>query len=921
MRPLDTPKIFPFLAPFKGQLYEFRVHSTLVSPVGVCYKKKRLKHVNSVDMLWENDEDNTIFGSDDASDISTVTPGTVATKSRRDISTSSPCMARPRSPDKALSCSSNSPSSNLSRSPRPRDKTRNNSSQSPRKVPQDPKTTVAVTEASPMASTTVRSKRLVQKGLDVSPAMLEFFGMKPVSGPNACFEFIEQREPLPFQKTTIVHQGVLQHDNLFAITDDNHDRDNDSFARITRNRHESTNERNSWGPGPEHFAGVDDLKEGAINNDDFTYNESQVLDNESKPKLSASLYEGQVQGKRQREMLDKSRKEVGKLAKNSLDNLEPSKPGPEYFSGDATLAVEGSESMVDDGVRVFEVTATAAVAARNAVKEGGGFGEPSMGINNAVGATSDRAVMTAAETETSMNSGSGGSLGAILIKGAQIVNDDSIHVADVLIQDNIIWQISNDIEAPQGAEVIDGTGRALMPAGIDVYNKFFSSNIINDFETSSKSALAGGTATIIYVIQAESNESLLTVYDRLCKMAESKSICNFAFSAVISKWNDSIKKEMSLLVHDKGINSFIIDIQKDDQLYEIFDHCRNLRVHARIIPENKSIVSLLEKRLRASGVTSVECFHLSRLHLLEADMVNRISVLSRLTNCPVAVMSLCSTEAADVILQQRNLMLIPEVPVVALTEKSDERSGMMKKLWRFAESPSSIISCLSSMPLCICVSDHCQQKKDSDAKNSAQSGVSFVEKRMSVLWEKGVLSGHIDPMRFVAVSSSNAAKVFNLYPKKGRIAVGADADLVMWELSTKNQIQASNQQSQVLPQVLVHSKPVMTICGGRIAFNRGKFDSGRGKLVELVASSPYLYSVIEQLEKLQISNFVEGDVEPTSDLSHQWENLAGSGNAVPAKNHRKHFESSYSETPHDKRGMRASTKVLNPPGGRSTGFW
>ncbi|VDO46450.1 unnamed protein product [Brugia timori] len=401
-------------------------------------------------------------------------------------------------------------------------------------------------------------------------------------------------------------------------------------------------------------------------------------------------------------------------------------------------------------------------------------------------------------TETSMDSGSGGTFGAILIKGAQIINDDSIYIADVLIQDGIIRELSSKIQEPHGAQIIDGTDKALMPAGIEIYTEFSSLDSADEFETGSKAALAGGTATIIDVIQPKPQETLLNAYDRLCKVAQSKSLCNVAFSVVISEWNDMIRKEMNTLVHGKGINSFIINIQKDEQLFEILEYCRSLRVHARMIPENKDIIALLEKRVRASGISDTECFHLSRpeavsclllffhhinssllefpesdiedqpnnvFATLEADMVNRISVLSKLTNCPVAVMSLSSPGAAEVLLQQRSNMLIPEIPVTALDD--EESNSALHTSWRYAKSPSAVISCFSNLPLCICTSGRCKmRKKDSAMENFAQNAISAVEERMSMLWVKGVLSGLIDPMRFVAITSSNAAKVFNLYPKK-----------------------------------------------------------------------------------------------------------------------------------------------------------
>ncbi|VDN23516.1 unnamed protein product [Gongylonema pulchrum] len=174
-------------------------------------------------------------------------------------------------------------------------------------------------------------------------------------------------------------------------------------------------------------------------------------------------------------------------------------------------------------------------------------------------------------------------------------------------------QVAKNIDIPPGTHVIDGTGKALMPAGIDIHNDFSWADSTSDLEAHSRAALAGGTATIIGVLEAAgANETLLAAYDRLSKAATSKSCCNIAFSAVVSEWNESTKKDMDVLVHKKGVNSFLINIQRDEQLFEVFDYCRNLRVLARFVPENRSIISMLENRLRACGIKGAQCFLLSR---------------------------------------------------------------------------------------------------------------------------------------------------------------------------------------------------------------------------------------------------------------------------------------------------------------------
>ncbi|MCP9265434.1 Protein unc-33 [Dirofilaria immitis] len=874
-----------------------------------------------------------------------------------------------KSPDRTGSRSSTSASSNVSRSPRPRSKTSNTSLQSIRSILQDSSTitttittittTTTTTTTAAAAAAAVSSKRLVRKGLDVSPAMLEFFGMKSITGPNACFQFIEERELPPSRKNKTSGEATK------TITTDGDNVTNRS-DEMAKNRHMKGYVRNLGEPGPEHMPGIESAKE--TSDDRYTSNETQIVISEEENMKMIELGGGMKSSK--------SREEMRRLAKNSLgyNYQQTNEPGPEYFNNaitndeNAVNKMEMNDEIVrqknyiNDGLQISAAAAAAVTVAATAVraaapmmtyhaasactnavcdiaKEGGGSiaeGSSMMvttdatadamkssveGVATALGtavtatvasssspssSTTTTTTTTMPITGISMDSGNGtGTFDIILIKGVQIINDDSIYMADVLIQDGVIRELSSKIEEPQGAHIIDGTDKALMPAGIEIYTDFSSSDSMNDFENGSKAALAGGNATIIDVIQPRSHETLLNAYDRSCKIAQLKSLCNVAFSVIISEWNDMIRKEMKTLVHDKGINSFIINIQRDEQLFEILEYCRSLRVHARIIPENKDIIALLEKRLRASGISGTECFHLSRPEaschipstirtlrsylgvklyirehkLLEADMVNRISVLSKLTKCPTAVMSLSSPGAADVVLRQHNKMLIPEIPVTALEVKNDGKA--------------------IHLPLCICTSGHCEMRKKNSIMENFAPNVSAVEERMSILWVKGVLSGMIDPMRFVAITSSNAAK--------GRIAVGADADLVMWKLSLKHQASTLNQHSSLSKISTPQLKPVMTICGGRIAYNNGKFNLGRGKLVELESRSPYLYSMLEEIEGVQLNGGIAEGTAPHSNHFHLKENLSNSDTVCSIVE--------------DTRGMRASTKVLNPPGGRSTGFW
>uniref|UniRef100_A0A0N5AQJ0 Amidohydro-rel domain-containing protein n=1 Tax=Syphacia muris TaxID=451379 RepID=A0A0N5AQJ0_9BILA len=499
-------------------------------------------------------------------------------------------------------------------------------------------------------------------------------------------------------------------------------------------------------------------------------------------------------------------------------------------------------------------------------------------------------------------------------------------------------QVSPSLTVPAAATVIDATGKLLLPAGIDVHTHFSAPNSVDNFHIGSKAALAGGTATVIDAIVSRDDDSLLVAYDQARKAAESQSLCNYAFSVIIKNWNENVKKEMGLLVKEKGVNSFIIDLHNDDHLYQAFEHCKTLGVLARIFPENKNIVSLLEKKILAMGVSGPEGYLQARPEMLEAEYVDRASILSQLTNCPLSVVGVSSIETRNAVMRSRsNALLFPEIAIAALA--SDGTHYFNKCLQHasahLTKSPlrldlrtsSLLVDCFSSCPLCVCISDHCGIRDRGTGDFTHLSlGVSAAEERMSILWEKAVYSGRIDPMRFVAITSSNAAKMFNIYPKKGRIAVGADADLVIWDPNLKKKFSVKTQQSQsefsIFEEQTVHSSPVTTICGGRIAFNVGKFDNEHGQFVPLLPQSPYMFSVVQQRDKVIEIDKVERDEQQLQQngISRSRESLNNPRTPVA----RNQFESSFSASGShfdDNRSVRASTKIINPPGGRSTGFW
>lgn len=322
---------------------------------------------------------------------------------------------------------------------------------------------------------------------------------------------------------------------------------------------------------------------------------------------------------------------------------------------------------------------------------------------------------------------------------------------------------------------------------------------------------------------------------------------------------------------------------------------------------------------------------------LESERVNNLCVLSQLSNCPVSVISLSSAESLAALERARSSGVLAYAEIASAAVVADGSHYFNKCLkhasTHMTEAPlrtegrNKLISALASQPLAVCTSGHRAISSESRlcARDftSMPKGTVGVEERMAVVWEKAVRTGRIDPMRFVAVTSTNAAKMFNLYPKKGRIAVGADADLVLWDASGRWKLSTAERQSSVdfsiYEDLTVHAQAAVTIIAGRIAWKDGKIHDAKGTFIPLSPSSPYLFSVVQQRDKISCAEKVDrGDAVGASSNGH----IPRRANAEPSYERpvprKSHLESNINFGV-DSRP--ATTRVRNPPGGRTTGFW
>lgn len=410
-------------------------------------------------------------------------------------------------------------------------------------------------------------------------------------------------------------------------------------------------------------------------------------------------------------------------------------------------------------------------------------------------------------------------MSATLVRGGTIVTADGRRRADLLCVDGRVAAIGAGLEAPAGSEVIDAGGCYVMPGGIDPHTHLelamMGTVVADDFRTGTLAAAAGGTTTILDFVGPERGQSPL---DALAAWREraAKAVVDYGFHMTVSWWGPRFSDEMAVLVREHGVTSFKFFLAykgglmlPDEQLVAGFLRCRELGALPQVHAENGELIAYLQAKLLAEGVRSPLGHVLSRPPQCEAEATLRAITMAEITETPLYVVHVSAAEAAQAIAraQARGVRVVGEtLPGFLAIDDSVYRSAdfdfaaghVMSPPYRAPEHQAALWEAVRAGTLATTGTDHCcfsraQKRLGEGDFTRIPNGCGGIEDRLHLLWELGVNAGRISPERFVALTSSNAARTFGLWPQKGSLDIGSDADVIVLDPQRSKTLSAATQ--------------------------------------------------------------------------------------------------------------------------------
>ena len=445
----------------------------------------------------------------------------------------------------------------------------------------------------------------------------------------------------------------------------------------------------------------------------------------------------------------------------------------------------------------------------------------------------------------------------LLIRNADIITADSRQHGDIYVEDETITRIGKNLDAPPDTQVIDASGKLVFPGFIDphvhIYLPFMATFAKDTHETGSIAALIGGTTTFIEMCCPSRLDDALEGYHLWKSKAEGHSACDYSFHMAVTKFEAQTESQLREIVRD-GIASFKIFLAyknffgvDDAEMYQTLQLARKLGVIVTAHCENAELVARLQQQMVAEGKIGPEWHEPSRPESVEAEGTNRFAVFLETLGAAGYVVHLSCAKALEraVAAKSRGVRLWVEsvIPHFMLDKTFAERAGVegmkhvMSPPLRDRANQKALWDALASGFIDTVATDHCpfdtsQKLLGKESFTQIPNGIPGIEERVNLLYTYGVKRGRLDVHRFVDAASTRAAKLFGLFPRKGTIATGSDADLVIYDPEYRGVLSAATQHSNCdyngFEGMEIEGRPSVVTVRGRVQVRDGTFVGQRG---------------------------------------------------------------------------------------------